>query len=83
MVGAGAPRVVVVVRDGCHLCEDAVAAVAAVCEPLAVGWSARDLATVKEPQRGQWTDLIPVVLVDDDVHDVLHVDSDRLRELLR
>jgi hypothetical protein len=79
MSHAGAARVVVVTKDGCHLCEDAVAVVAVVCDALAVPWARRDLATVGEPQRSRWTDLIPVVLVDDEVHEVLRVDADRLR----
>jgi hypothetical protein len=79
MTGAGAARVVVVTKDGCHLCEAAVVVVAAVCDAMAVPWAPRDLATVEEPQRARWTELIPVVLVDDEVHEVLRVDADRLR----
>jgi hypothetical protein len=82
MSRAGARRVVVVTKDGCHLCEDALATVADVCGRLAVEWAARDLATVTEPQRAQWTELIPVVLVDDEVHEVLRVDPVRLRQVL-
>jgi hypothetical protein len=82
MTGAGAPRVVVVTKDGCHLCEDSLALVAEVCGSLAVDWAARDLATVAEPQRAQWTELIPVVLVDDEVHEVFRVDPARLRHAL-
>jgi coenzyme F420-reducing hydrogenase beta subunit len=82
MVTPDAPRVVVVTKDGCHLCEDALAVVADVCDSLAVPWAPRDLATVAEPQRAQWTELIPVVLVDDEVHEVFRVDADRLRQAL-
>jgi hypothetical protein len=80
---AAAPRVVVVTKDGCHLCADAIAIVAAVCSSLDVGWVPRDLGMVSEPQRTSWTELIPVVLVDDQVHDVFRVDADRLRDALR
>jgi hypothetical protein len=82
MTAAGAPRVVVVTKNGCHLCEDALAVVADVCDSLTVEWTARDLATVTEPQRSQWTELIPVVLVDDEVHEVFRVDPERLRHAL-
>jgi hypothetical protein len=78
----GAPRVVVVTRDGCHLCEDAVAVVAEVCGPLAVDWAVRDLATVSGLHREQWAELIPVVLLDGEVHEVLRVDAGRLRAAL-
>jgi hypothetical protein len=83
MPGAGAPRVVVVTRAGCHLCEDAVAVVAQVCDPLGATWTTRELAVVDEPLRTTWSELIPVVLVDDEVHEVLRVDAQRLREALR
>jgi hypothetical protein len=82
MTTAGAPRVVVVTKAGCHLCEDALAVVAELCDSLGVVWAARDLATVAEPQRAQWTELIPVVLVDDEVHEVFRVDAERLRHAL-
>jgi hypothetical protein len=81
-MSAGAPRVVVVTKDGCHLCEDAVAVVSDVCGSLAVDWTARDLADVAEPQRAQWAELIPVVLIDAEVHEVLRVDPERLRHTL-
>ena len=41
-------RVVVVVTPGCHLCEDAVAMVAGVCDPLGVEWAAEELSTLDE-----------------------------------
>jgi hypothetical protein len=82
MSGAGPPRVVVVTKAGCHLCEDAAVVVAAVCGSLDVAWAPRELADVPEPQRSQWTELVPVVLVDDQVHDVFRVDADRLRDAL-
>jgi hypothetical protein len=76
------PRVLVVARHGCHLCEDAVGVVAAVCDPIGVSWATRDLAEVSPAERSGWTDLIPVVLVDGDVHDVLRVDPVRLGRAL-
>jgi hypothetical protein len=82
MAGATAPRVIVVTKDGCHLCEDAVAIVAQVCESLGVAWSPRDLTDVGQSQQDQWSELIPVVLVDDAVHEVLRVDAVRLRDAL-
>ena len=37
------PRVLVLVRPGCHLCEDAKAVIAAVCAEEGVGWAERDI----------------------------------------
>jgi hypothetical protein len=82
MSGAGTPRVVVVTKAGCHLCDEALAVVASVCGPLAVNWTPQQLDDVAEPQRSRWTELVPVVLVDDQVHDVFRVDADRLRDAL-
>jgi hypothetical protein len=80
---AGDPaRVVVVTKVGCHLCETAIDVVREVCASLEVGWAARDLADVAEPERAQWAELIPVLLVDDAVHEVFRVDPDRLRRAL-
>jgi hypothetical protein len=76
------PRVVVVARSGCHLCEAAAAAVAAVCDPIGVPWATRDLADVSPADQARWTELIPVVLVDGQVHEVLRVDPKRLRRVL-
>jgi glutaredoxin len=76
------PRVVVVSKAGCHLCEAAEAAVAAVCDPIGVPWATRDLADVSPTDQTRWAELIPVVLVDGAVHEVLRVDPERLRRVL-
>jgi hypothetical protein len=75
-------RVVVVVNPGCHLCEDAVSVVNAVCGDLGVGWRAVELASVDEPRRTEWREMVPVVLVDGAVHDIFRVDSKQLRAAL-
>lgn len=72
-------RVVVVVTPGCHLCEDAVAKVAAVCDPLGVEWHAQELSTLEEQRQKEWRDWVPVTLVDGEVHDIFRVTPDRLR----
>jgi hypothetical protein len=71
-----------VTKVGCHLCDDAVTVVAAVCDSLDVAWTPRELADVPEPQRSHWSELVPVVLVDEEVHDVFRVDAERLRDAL-
>jgi len=82
VTAAARPRVVVLVRDGCHLCEQACTVVEQVCDELHVGWTTRDLDGLDEATRRQWTDYVPVVLIDDDVHDVLRVSAERLRAAL-
>jgi hypothetical protein len=76
------PRVVVLVTAGCHLCEDACAAVADVCAETDVAWLARDLSEVDEATRAQWREFVPVVLIDGEVHDIFRVTPDRLRAAL-
>jgi hypothetical protein len=77
-----APRVVVLVTDGCHLCDDACTVVAEVCSPSGVTWTARDLSEVDEATRAQWREYVPVILVDGEVHDLFRVNADRLRAAL-
>lgn len=76
------PRVVVLVKPGCHLCDDAVTVVAGVCDPAGVEWSTRDLGEVDEATRTQWADYVPVITVDGEVHDLFRVSPDRLRQAL-
>jgi hypothetical protein len=75
-------RVVVLTKDGCHLCEDALVVVETVCAQLDVGWRTRDLAQLPAAERSRWAELVPVVLIDDEVHEVFRVDPDRLRRAL-
>jgi hypothetical protein len=81
-VGEDAPRVVVLVTAGCHLCEDACAVVRAVCGDTGVSWSERDLGDVDESTRSRWREYVPVVLIDGEVHDIFRVSADRLRAAL-
>jgi hypothetical protein len=76
------PRVVVIVTPGCHLCEDAVAKVADVCEPLGVEWVAEELSTLDGARQKEWRDWVPVTLIDGEVHDIFRITPDRLRAAL-
>jgi hypothetical protein len=75
-------RVVVLVTEGCHLCEDACAIVGSVCEQTGQHWAARDLADFDEATRVRWREYVPVVLIDGEVHDIFRVTPDRLRAAL-
>ncbi len=76
------PRVVVVVTPGCHLCEDAAAKVAEVCDPLGIQWRAEELSALDGQRQKEWREMVPVILVDGEVHDIFRVTPDRLRAAL-
>lgn len=75
------PRVVVYTKPGCHLCEDACAAVAGISHELGVTWETVDISS-DESLMQQWGEYIPVILVDGRVHDWFRVREDRLRAAL-
>ena len=79
---ASAPRVVVLVSAGCHLCADACAIVSSVCAEVDELWSARDLGDLDHETIEKWREFVPVVLIDGEVHDVFRVTPDRLRAAL-
>ncbi len=70
-------RVVVLVRDGCHLCDDALAAVTEICGRLDVGWSMKDVDS--DPKlRAAYTDHVPVTMVDGKVLSYWFLEQDAL-----
>jgi glutaredoxin len=76
------PRVVVYTKPGCHLCEDACAAVARIVAELGADWKAHDISG-DETLLQQWAEYVPVILVDGEVHDWFRVREDRLRAALQ
>lgn len=75
------PRVLVLTRPGCHLCEDALAIVRAVCAETGATWGERDIDGDPDLQR-RYTDQVPVTFVDGSQHDYWRVDPARLRAAL-
>lgn len=75
------PRVTVYTRQGCHLCEQAEAVVAAVCEELGERFVFIDIDQDEDLQ-ARYTAEVPVTLVDGAQHDFWKVDADRLRAAL-
>lgn len=74
-------RVVLLVREGCHLCDDALATVRAVCAETGASWQVVDVDA--EPQlRAEYTDHVPVTFVDGVRHALWFVDAERLRAAL-
>jgi hypothetical protein len=76
-----APRVRLLSRPGCHLCDDARAVIAEVCSELDVGWSEQDITGDAELLERFW-EQIPVTFVDGRQHDFWRVDAGRLRRAL-
>ena len=75
------PRVVLYGKPGCHLCEEARAVVAQVCEEMSVRWVEVDVSTDPRLLR-DFGEQIPVTFVDGRQHDFWRVDPDRLRTAL-
>ncbi|WP_434594479.1 glutaredoxin family protein [Streptomyces sp. A5-4] len=73
--------VTLVGKPGCHLCDDARAVVAAVCEEVGAAWEEKDITRDEELHRAYW-EQIPVVLVDGEQHTFWRVDAARLRKEL-
>jgi hypothetical protein len=75
------PRVLLVGKPGCHLCEDARTVVAQVCAELGVTWE--EASILDDPVLADlYWEQIPVTLVDGQVLDVWRVDPARLRAAL-
>jgi glutaredoxin len=74
-------RVVVLTRQGCHLCDEAIAQVASVCAEIGEAYAVLDVDSDLELQR-RYTDQVPVTFVDGAQHDFWRVDPARLRAAL-
>ncbi|WP_299054460.1 glutaredoxin family protein [uncultured Nocardioides sp.] len=74
-------RVRFVTRDGCHLCEEARAVVAAVCAELGERFVEVDVD--EDPSLlARYDEQVPVTFVDGRQHDFWRVDAGRLRRAL-
>ncbi|HZL74441.1 MAG TPA: glutaredoxin family protein [Propionibacteriaceae bacterium] len=76
-----AERVVVLTRQGCHLCDEAIAQVAAICEEIGEAYAVVDVDNDPDLQR-RYTDQVPVTFVDGAQHDFWRVDPVRLKAAL-
>jgi len=74
------PQVVVIVRDGCHLCADAVAIAQRVCADLGADFSTLDVDA--DPSLAEHTDHVPVTFVDHRRLSIWFLDEQRLRAAL-
>jgi glutaredoxin len=77
------PRLTLITRAGCHLCDDAKEAMDRVAAASGVGWRELDVDTDLELER-DYGDRVPVVLLDGREHGYWRVEEDRLlRDLAR
>jgi len=77
-----APRITLLGRPGCHLCDDAREIIRLVADDLGVAWEERDITQSEADMREYW-EQIPVTLVDGVKHDFWRVSEERLRAALK
>jgi len=77
-----APRIELLTRQGCHLCDRARPVVAGVAAEHGVGWTERDV-DADEALRAAYGEEVPVVLVDGARHSYFTVDAAALAAALR
>ncbi|HEX5017899.1 MAG TPA: glutaredoxin family protein [Actinomycetes bacterium] len=75
------PRITLLTKPGCHLCDEARTVIERVAEDLGCGWQEVDITTDADLQ-AKWWEQIPVTLVDGVQHDYWRVDETRLRKAL-
>jgi len=76
------PRITLLSKPGCHLCDEARAVIERVAADTGVGWREVDILSDPELQV-TWWDQIPVTLIDGVQHDYWRVDEERLRQALK
>ncbi len=74
-------RVTLVTRVGCHLCQDAEAVLRRLSAEL--GFDYEELDVDADPaRRGEYSDRVPVILIDGKEHGYWRVEEARLRAAL-
>jgi len=81
MAGPAAPRITLISKPGCHLCDEARDVIERVARDLGVQWVERSL--LDDPDLSAvYSEQVPVTLVDGEQHDYWGVDESRLRAAL-
>ena len=76
-----APRVLLIAKPSCHLCDDARAVVAGVCADLGIEW--HEQSVLDDPILfDEYWERIPVVVVDGRILDFWRIDATELRTRL-
>lgn len=77
------PRVRVLTRAGCHLCDEAVTVVRDVCASAGTTFDTIDIDAADDPiLLAAYSDQVPVIFVDGQLHDFWRVDAGRLGKAL-
>jgi glutaredoxin len=76
------PRIRLLVRTGCHLCDEARVVVSGVCDELGEHFEEVDIDAHPE-LLARYSEEVPVTFVDGRQHDFWRVDGNRLRAALR
>ena len=75
------PRIEVLTRAGCHLCDQAIEVIRKVCAETGDSFRERDVDADPDLRR-TYNDQVPVTFVDGAQHDFWRVDPDRLKRAL-
>ena len=75
------PRIVLISKPGCHLCDPVREVISRVARDLGVSWAERSILDYPE-LNAVYSEQIPVTLVDGTQHDYWRVDESRLRAAL-
>jgi glutaredoxin len=76
------PRLTLISKPGCHLCDDARTVLATVSAEFP-GVGITELSILQDPELFElYSDEIPVVLIDGKVHNIWRVSAERLRAAL-
>lgn len=79
--GQPEPRITLIGKPGCHLCDDVRVVIERVATDLDVGWT--ELSILDDPELAtRYAEEIPVTLVDGRRHDYWRIDEQRLRAAL-
>ncbi len=81
MTADATPRVTLIGKPGCHLCDEARAVVARVTTELGETYEELSILDDRALEEQYW-EQIPVTLVDGEQHDFWRVSADRLRAAL-
>jgi glutaredoxin len=76
-VGETQPRLTLITRVDCHLCDVAKEALARVADKAGVGWRELDVDSDPALQEEYW-DRVPVILLDGKEHGYWRVEEERL-----
>ncbi|MGW4465526.1 glutaredoxin family protein [Micromonospora sp. NBC_01796] len=78
---ASEPRLTLITRPGCHLCEVAKEAIDRVAASTGTGWVEVDITADLELER-EYGDRVPVILLDGKEHGYWRVEEPRLLQAL-